>query len=411
MNKRNPIRILVPILLVLAVAGAGYWLYTNSQNSVGGPLTASGTVETTNITVAPEAAGKIVEVKVEEGAAVKTGDVLFRLDDSLIQAQRQVAAANLALAKANFQTNSVSLRLALDNLVRSDTPRAQAELALANAKKALDDATTNYNNVVVDYEKGALDEAKQTLDDTRVRYAYVQKHHADGMMGQLQIQSAWKDVLKAMQLEQAAEQDYQNRYGSGRAVPSHSSVEIVSAQFDMAKALVDDAQFNLDRLGDRTNPDDVKAAQARIDSAQALLDQAQANLNLIDAQIAKTVVTAPVDGVVLTRAAEPGSVVNPGAALIVLGRLDELTLTVYVPEDRIGEVILGETTRVAVDSFPGTTFQATVTNIADQAEFTPRNVQTVEGRKSTVFAVKLKLQNTDSKLKPGMPADVTFVQK
>ena len=61
-----------------------------------------------------------------------------------------------------------------------------------------------------------------------------------------------------------------------------------------------------------------------------------------------------------------------------------------------------------VDSFPGLRFNAVVTYIADQAEFTPRNVQTVEGRQNTVFAVKLKVDNQDSKLKPGMPADVTF---
>jgi HlyD family secretion protein len=61
-----------------------------------------------------------------------------------------------------------------------------------------------------------------------------------------------------------------------------------------------------------------------------------------------------------------------------------------------------------VDPFPGDTFTATVIHIADQAEFTPKNVQTVSGRKSTVFAIKLQVQDPSGKLKPGMPADVTF---
>jgi HlyD family secretion protein len=411
MSNHQPLRILVPILLVLAVAGAGVWLYMQQSDPLIGALTASGTVETTDITVAPEVAGKILSVEVQEGDAVKTDEILFRLDDSLLQAQRQVSLANLSLAKANFAINHLTAQTALDNLKRSDTPRAQAELALANAKKALTDATTNYNNIVVDYQKGALQDAKLWLQNAQSRYAYVKGHHSDGFMGQLQIQQAYAEVLKAMQAVQSASADYDNRSDSGRAVPAASTVEIVSAQYDLAKALVDDAQYNLDRLANGANPDDVLVAQARVDSAQALLDQAQANLNLIDAQIAKTVVKAPVDGVVLTRVAEPGSVVNPGASLIVLGRLDELTLTVYVPEDRIGEVILGQTASVSVDSFPGVKFMAVVTYISNQAEFTPRNVQTVEGRKSTVFAVKLKMQNAESKLKPGMPADVTFVQK
>jgi membrane fusion protein YbhG len=83
-------------------------------------------------------------------------------------------------------------------------------------------------------------------------------------------------------------------------------------------------------------------------------------------------------------------------------------LTVYVPEDRYGEIKLGQHTKVNVDSFPGKVFNATVTYISDKAEYTPRNVQTVEGRKTTVFAVRLTISNTDLSLKLGMPADVIF---
>jgi multidrug efflux pump subunit AcrA (membrane-fusion protein) len=93
---------------------------------------------------------------------------------------------------------------------------------------------------------------------------------------------------------------------------------------------------------------------------------------------------------------------------MTLGRLDNLTITVYVPEDRYGELSLGQSATMTVDSFPGETFTATVSHIAEQAEFTPRNVQTMEGRTSTVFAIKLQVQDPGGKLKPGMPADVTF---
>ena len=69
---------------------------------------------------------------------------------------------------------------------------------------------------------------------------------------------------------------------------------------------------------------------------------------------------------------------------------------------------MGQKALVSVDSFPGETFQASVIHIADKAEFTPRNVQTADGRKSTVFAIKLKVEDSAGKLKYGMPADVTF---
>ena len=71
-------------------------------------------------------------------------------------------------------------------------------------------------------------------------------------------------------------------------------------------------------------------------------------------------------------------------------------------------VRLGQEVSIAVDSYPDQVFKGQVMDIADEAEFTPRNVQTVEGRKSTVYAVKISVPNADQSLKPGMPADVDF---
>jgi multidrug efflux pump subunit AcrA (membrane-fusion protein) len=117
---------------------------------------------------------------------------------------------------------------------------------------------------------------------------------------------------------------------------------------------------------------------------------------------------SPIDGVVLTRVFEPGEIAMTGSTMLILGDLYNLNLTVYVPEDRYGQISLGQAYPVSVDSFPGRVFTGTVTYIADQAEYTPRNVQTVEGRKNTVFAIRLSLANPDLALKPGMPADVNF---
>ena len=91
---------------------------------------------------------------------------------------------------------------------------------------------------------------------------------------------------------------------------------------------------------------------------------------------------------------------------MVVAPLEELTLKIYVPENRYGRIALRQTYPVTVDLFPGETFQGTVRYIADQAEFTPRNVQTTDSRQTTVYAVKLDLEPTGGKLKPGMPADV-----
>jgi multidrug resistance efflux pump len=119
-------------------------------------------------------------------------------------------------------------------------------------------------------------------------------------------------------------------------------------------------------------------------------------------------VRSPIDGIVLDRIIEPGEFASPGSPVLVVSNLDDLTLTIYVQEDRYGKFALGQTYTVTVDSFPNEKFSGVVSHIADEAEFTPRNVQTIESRKNTVFAIKLDLKPSDGKLKPGMPADVHF---
>ena len=117
---------------------------------------------------------------------------------------------------------------------------------------------------------------------------------------------------------------------------------------------------------------------------------------------------SPIDGVVLLRAAEPGEITTAGGSLLVIANLDKMTLTIYVPEDQYGKVNLGQEYPITVDSFPDRVFMGKVTHIADEAEFTPRNVRTIQGRKTTVYAIRLTISNPDHALKPGMPADVTL---
>lgn len=119
-------------------------------------------------------------------------------------------------------------------------------------------------------------------------------------------------------------------------------------------------------------------------------------------------ILSPIDGVVLVRAAEPGEITSAAGSLLVVANLDMMTLTIYLPEDQYGKVNLGQEYPLTVDSFPGRVFMGKVTHIADQAEFTPRNVRTVQGRKNTVYAIRLSIPNPDHALKPGMPADVTL---
>jgi len=111
---------------------------------------------------------------------------------------------------------------------------------------------------------------------------------------------------------------------------------------------------------------------------------------------------------VIERPVHVGEVALPGAPLLTVADLDNLTLTLYVPENELGKIHLGETVSVTVDAYPGRIFTGTIITIAGEAEFTPKNVQTREKRVNMVFAVKVKLPNPDHALKPGMPADAVI---
>ena len=122
----------------------------------------------------------------------------------------------------------------------------------------------------------------------------------------------------------------------------------------------------------------------------------------------KLLVTTPIKGVVMTRNVEVGEIARPGMSAMTIGQLDELTVKVYVSENRYGQIDLGDIAELTTNSFPDEVFEATVIRIADKAEYTPRNVQTAEDRATTVYAIELSVDDFDGKLKPCMQVDVSF---
>jgi HlyD family secretion protein len=187
------------------------------------------------------------------------------------------------------------------------------------------------------------------------------------------------------------------------------------ARVAVAQARLNNAQDAMNQLLSGDQSLQIQVAQTGVDEAnsavtqaQAALTQAQAALNLLNVQLTKMTVTAPTSGIVLSRPANPGEITAAGATVVEIGTLDKVKLTVYIPEDQYGQIKLAQEVKVSVDSFPGRTFTGNVTYISNQAEFTPRNVQTVESRSTTVYAIEITILNPDFALKDGMPADATF---
>ncbi len=430
-HKRPPIPAIV--LLVLVIAFSAYFIVTQTADDQNGILTASGAIEATQINVAPELAGKVTEVLVEEGQLVSTNDPLLRLDPSLLTAQRAVASAqvdsaNAALASAQIKyAQTLEAALAAQAAQRAQNWRittpsefdqpswyieqtaqiTAAQIELDAAQAAIDEATTYLDTVINDLDNAEFVNAGKRLAEARIAFLVAKdvKAQAGSASQSGGLSDAADDYydIASDELDNAQE-EYNDLLDTDVA----EDIEYARGRVFVAQQRYDAAYARLLALQTGADSPAVIAAAKAVDQAQMAVTQAKASLGLIDAQIAKLTVYVPTAGVILTRNVEPGEFVQPGAVAFKLADLTNLTITVYIPEDRYGEISLGQSAEVSVDSFSGEIFTAIVIQIADKAEFTPRNVQTVEGRSSTVFAIKLKVGNPEGKLKIGMPADVVF---
>jgi multidrug resistance efflux pump len=163
----------------------------------------------------------------------------------------------------------------------------------------------------------------------------------------------------------------------------------------------------------QTLENNVGAARSRYDLLLAgtrpeRIAQARAQVAEIDAQLREMKIVAPSDCVVEVISVKVGDVLAPNREIATLLLAEHLWVRVYVPEPWLGHIRLGESVKVRVDSDPNQDFQGTVEQIAREAEFTPRNVQTAGERVKQVFGIKIRLDNREGKLRAGMAADVTF---
>ena len=153
-----------------------------------------------------------------------------------------------------------------------------------------------------------------------------------------------------------------------------------------------------------------KTQEKSLEASQMKIIQARAQLADIDAQLKEMQVLAPAESVLEVLNVKVGDILippfNQEVATLLLPQ--HLWVRVYVPEPWLGKIKIGDQVRVRVDSFPGKDFPGEIEQVNRQAEFTPRNVQTVEDRIRQVFGVKIRLPNNDDRLRAGMAADVYF---
>ncbi|HJS19649.1 MAG TPA: efflux RND transporter periplasmic adaptor subunit [Anaerolineales bacterium] len=328
----------------------------------------------------------------------------FSQDEQISSAQAGVESAREALEQAQADLDRVTQSLSSSDFVAAETRLSNARIEYLIAKAVDDHAQVSGGKVSPEDIQVKLPPLAPAY---RIKIALAKE-----LSGESDLVSASQAALDSADAELSeAEQAYDDLLTTEAA----EQVLEARAALSVAKERYEVALDTLSRLQTGEYSPQVTIASTALEQAKSALQQAEtavrqaeANLGLLDTQIAKLTVVAPMDGVILTRNVEPGEFIQPGAAALAMADLSDMTITVYVPEDRYGQIKLGQLASVTVDSFPGETFNAEVIHIADQAEYTPRNVQTVEGRSSTVYAIKLKVTDDEGKLKIGMPADVTF---
>jgi HlyD family secretion protein len=409
------------------------------------PLAASGMIQADQVAVASEYGGRIARIAVQEGEAVTAGQLLVQLDTSMLDAQIEAAQAAVDLAQAGLDQARAGARPG--QIAVAEAQVAQALAARAAASQAVTDTLALVQNpqeiemqiavmqaqirsAQLDLEqalalKDAAAIAKDEFSDAQHKIMDAGgpgKHRIQvpgappGVYVEYTVPSlpldmhlvpnqwwqAWVGVNMAAAQKEGLEAALAN-LNTQRDDPQDlkARADAAIAGLAQAEAQVRGAQAQLDALRAGMTPEQLDALQARVAQRRAALEALRSQRTAIS-------ISAPIAGVVTSLAAHEGEVAAPGATLVLLADLARVKLTVYLPETEIGGIALGQRAQVTVDSFPGRTFEGQVTHVADQAEFTPRNVTTQEERVNLVFAIEIGIDNPDGALKPGMPADATF---
>jgi len=271
---KKPIKIIMPVLVIVIIAGLSAWYVREKNDLEHNKIKVSGNIEATDVHLAFRVQGKIKELFTDEGRTIKAQDVVARLEtDELVKIKNE--------AEASLKSAEFIYERAQDDYVRSENL----------------------------FQAGAISAQKR----------------------------------------------------------------------DTAKTSADSAKANVDAL-------------------RATLDLAVTRLGFAE-------LTSPIDGFIFTKSAEAGEVVPAGATIFTVVDLKNIWLTAYVNETDLGKVKLNQEVDIKADTYPGKTYKGNISFISQEAEFTPKQIQTTEERVKLVYRIKVKVDNANLELKPGMPAD------
>jgi HlyD family secretion protein len=366
----------VIVLLLIAAGGGAYWWYLLQA---GDNLVLPGTVEVQEVRLSSKIGGRVKAVFVDDGAEVKANDRLVELDIPELRAQRKQIAAQLDAAKS----------------AAAKADRGPLDEEYEASKAAVDAAKARLTKMDKGNRDKEIEQVERNVEAWKVDLANARRD-LTRISGLVQTRSATQKELD----------DSQARYDRLQATVNEATVrlELMREGFrdeDKAEAL---AEFNRAKANDAllhtgTREEDKAAAHARVDELAARLSE-------LDSNIAEAVVRAPENAIVELVSVRPGDTTTPNQPVVRILRAADLWIKAFVPETELGRVRLNQEVSVTMDTYPERKFQGHVTYVSSTAEFTPRNVQSVDERRHQVFAIKIRVIDPQGIFKSGMAADV-----
>ena len=380
--RRNPLPVIAKAGIVAAVVLVGYFIWSNFVAPPKIPrnvVALSGRIEGDDSAVAPKATGRILEVRFREGDSVKAGETIAVLDDEQVFARADQARAAVTVADARLRSSRDQIAVLQEQLQQNDLQTEQSKLdASGRVRQAEADVAA------AEADLANQEAAFQIADFDRTAYNKLRK----------------TDAVSERQARQA----------NATAEQQAAAVAAAKRRLESARGVLNMAQATLSNPGIRgfqasTVRKQLAQQRSEIAYSQALADQARYQLAEAQATRSDLTVKAPFDGTVMTRAAEPGEVVQAGTAIVTLLDLSKVYLRGFIPEGQIGKVKVGQPARIYLDSDPAKALDAYVERIDPQATFTPENTYFRDDRVKQVVGVKLRLKSGIGFAKPGMPAD------
>jgi HlyD family secretion protein len=373
MKRRILIAGVAGVVLIAVIWGVFAWMAQRDR------YVYSGTIETREIQIGSKIGGRVTAVHVEEGQLVKSGMVLVQFECDELKAQRSQARAKVEQAQAD-----------LDKMLRGNRREeiAQSDATERAQQATLDAARNGPRRQEIDQAQADYSAAVADASNAEITYQRMEKLVATDTISRQQFDDARDKRDAAAQRAESARQ----RVALLKAGTRPEDLRAAEDKYKQAEAAAILAHKGFRR-------EDIEAARGRLAEAQGAVAE-------LDARLREAELTAPSDAVVEVVSIRPGDLVPGGRIVVTMLEASQLWVKVYIPETDLARIRLGQHATVHVDSFSNRAFEGHVGQIASQAEFLPRNVQTKSDREHEVFGVKVYVDNAQQVLKSGMSATV-----